>query len=241
MAYDPIRGRIVAPISTPAVELIALDVNNPSQGWQVMATPAPAGVPLAIAFDPVGKRLVYVSSLMTYALDSAPVVPNIPSPTNQLVFEAACDCFAYVVQLKGPLLSSTRTTLVEVLEGAHWRVGISTNTPYFGSAWSARENVMLIPATTGSIVFEQRAGTTTEQLPSVYDFIGSLYDDPPSGGPVGIGNTQGFVSEYTIGYHGPGGDELCDGSDGDGDGLVDCADPDCWWRCTPACPPGTCP
>ncbi|MBL0219694.1 MAG: hypothetical protein IPQ07_38240 [Myxococcales bacterium] len=27
--------------------------------------------------------------------------------------------------------------------------------------------------------------------------------------------------------------------DGDGDGLAGCADPDCWTRCTPMCPPGT--
>ncbi len=32
--------------------------------------------------------------------------------------------------------------------------------------------------------------------------------------------------------------ELCDGTDADGDGLVGCADPDCWARCTPLCPPG---
>jgi hypothetical protein len=30
-------------------------------------------------------------------------------------------------------------------------------------------------------------------------------------------------------------DDLCDGSDGDGDGLVDCADQDCWGACAPLC------
>ena len=29
------------------------------------------------------------------------------------------------------------------------------------------------------------------------------------------------------------------GLDGDRDGLIGCADPDCWARCTPLCPPGT--
>ncbi len=34
--------------------------------------------------------------------------------------------------------------------------------------------------------------------------------------------------------------EQCAGSfDADGDGLTGCADPDCWARCTPMCPPGT--
>jgi cysteine-rich repeat protein len=38
-------------------------------------------------------------------------------------------------------------------------------------------------------------------------------------------------------------DETCSGvTDGDGDGLVSLADPDCWWQRTPQCPPGTsCP
>ena len=36
--------------------------------------------------------------------------------------------------------------------------------------------------------------------------------------------------------------ERCDKADADGDGLVDCADPDCWWSCTPTCPPlSSCP
>ena len=33
--------------------------------------------------------------------------------------------------------------------------------------------------------------------------------------------------------------EQCDvTTDNDGDGLQGCADPDCWWRCAPECPPG---
>jgi cysteine-rich repeat protein len=33
--------------------------------------------------------------------------------------------------------------------------------------------------------------------------------------------------------------EACDGGDVDGDGLVGCADPDCWGHCNPLCIPGT--
>ena len=38
-------------------------------------------------------------------------------------------------------------------------------------------------------------------------------------------------------------DETCEpGVDADGDGLAGCDDPDCWWKCHPACPyQGTCP
>jgi hypothetical protein len=41
-------------------------------------------------------------------------------------------------------------------------------------------------------------------------------------------------------WDGPsGGDERCDGSDIDDDGLVGCADPDCWYVCAPLCPTAT--
>jgi cysteine-rich repeat protein len=33
--------------------------------------------------------------------------------------------------------------------------------------------------------------------------------------------------------------DTCNDVDTDGDGLVGCADPDCWGRCTPVCPPDT--
>jgi hypothetical protein len=36
------------------------------------------------------------------------------------------------------------------------------------------------------------------------------------------------------------GNETCATSlDADGDGLAGCADPDCWFVCTPLCPPGS--
>jgi hypothetical protein len=45
--------------------------------------------------------------------------------------------------------------------------------------------------------------------------------------------TYGFVSSAEPA-------EVCtDQSDTDHDGLAGCADPDCWGRCTPTCPPGT--
>jgi cysteine-rich repeat protein len=44
---------------------------------------------------------------------------------------------------------------------------------------------------------------------------------------------------WELSWQGPGVNELCGADDTDGDGLVGCADPDCWWVCTPSCPPGT--
>ncbi len=76
--------------------------------------------------------------------------------------------------------------------------------------------------------------------------------DPPSGGTTGpwattaidgtgvslsISLNNGDTAElrWDAAPH----DELCNGSDLDGDMLVSCADPDCWWACSPLCPPGT--
>jgi hypothetical protein len=45
---------------------------------------------------------------------------------------------------------------------------------------------------------------------------------------------------WQLRWEGENPDESCrDNVDTDGDGLVGCADPDCWATCTPACPPGT--
>jgi hypothetical protein len=102
---------------------------------------------------------------------------------------------------------------------------------------------MLVPlGGQGEGVLEHRSTTTSILAVSPYSFYGTVYDDPVLGGPVGIGDLDGFTVAYGIRFQGPGNEERCDGGDGDGDGLVDCADPDCWWKCTPACPPGVvCP
>ena len=47
------------------------------------------------------------------------------------------------------------------------------------------------------------------------------------------------ASLLALGWQAAAGEETCDGRvDVDGDGLVNCADLDCWWRCTPTCLPG---
>jgi hypothetical protein len=44
---------------------------------------------------------------------------------------------------------------------------------------------------------------------------------------------------WQLGWIGTAPVETCaHGFDADGDGLIGCADPDCWGRCTPHCPPG---
>jgi hypothetical protein len=48
-----------------------------------------------------------------------------------------------------------------------------------------------------------------------------------------------FDDVWTLRYESTSPEETCSSAtDNDLDGLVGCADPDCWARCTPGCPPG---
>ncbi|MFN0245519.1 MAG: hypothetical protein ACKV2T_01340, partial [Kofleriaceae bacterium] len=54
---------------------------------------------------------------------------------------------------------------------------------------------------------------------------------------MGEWDTSGRLLE--LGWQAAASEETCDGRvDADGDGLIGCNDPDCWWRCTPTCLPG---
>ena len=60
------------------------------------------------------------------------------------------------------------------------------------------------------------------------------------GGAKELGTGEAFFADTWLLQHGNAEPrELClIAADNDGDELVGCADPDCWTRCTPACPPG---
>jgi cysteine-rich repeat protein len=252
LAYDPIRGLVIAPHALAIVnfvqtnELMALDATT---GWSAMATPSPTGSFLAMTFDPAHRRLVAVTFDGTYALDSSlpdsaasawtriadGPLPRYYNTGWQLAFDASCGCLVFVQSGNTALQVDTS---IAALDGETWVQQLSPTAPYAGTQWSARGDVALFPGEPGPL-FEHRSSTTSTGAVSPLRFFGATYDDPLLG-LVGVGSVDGFVSEYMISYRGPGGDELCDGRDGDGDGLVDCADPDCWWKCTPACPPGAC-
>ena len=49
-----------------------------------------------------------------------------------------------------------------------------------------------------------------------------------------------FADQWQVRWSGTSPDDNCydPADDSDGDGLTGCKDPDCWWACEPACPPG---
>jgi len=61
--------------------------------------------------------------------------------------------------------------------------------------------------------------------------------DPVNARVVAFGGATSNET-WTYGYDGGLPSEVCGGGhDADRDGLVGCADPDCWWACSPECPP----
>ena len=126
-------------------------------------------------------------------------------------------------------------------------------------AWNpVRERIVLFGGQTGgasSVVPEQDTwewdGTTWTELPIV--------PPPPRAGAVLLGARDGVTlfggtelfgapvgqleDIWLLRFDGIHASEGCrENTDDDGDGLKGCADPDCWFECTPLCLPGdTCP
>ena len=120
----------------------------------------------------------------------------------------------------------------------------------FAVGYDSRARAMLIfGGYSGSTLDETWAfdGTTWTQLqipvsPPVRDAAGGTYDDRHGRFVIMGGELEAsFYSDtWTYGFESavdpP---ETCDlDIDSDGDGLVGCADPDCWARCDPQCAPG---
>jgi cysteine-rich repeat protein len=241
MAADPIRGAVVAvsySTGAPAATM-KLDAN----GWSAMAIAAPTDSQnRGIAFDPVARRIVMVGATSTWALDSTAADAASSSWTNIggappqsfggiLAFDLACGCMLWT-----DVESVHKRTYA--LDGSTWTPTSAVDVDVVAT-WSARESAMLVPyVADGQPTWESRVDALERGVTIPHRFAGALADDPRRGVVRSVGVVDGFYGVMSIGYRGPGNDELCDGHDGDGDGLVDCADPDCWWSCTPACPPG---
>jgi hypothetical protein len=120
-----------------------------------------------------------------------------------------------------------------------------------------------LSASLGVLAEDQRRGTI-EQLGSgmAYERISGAWHERlglPAKLTSNLGLHAAYAPEsgtlYVIGdvgtsshvmmtrqFVGPSPLDGCTGGDDDGDGLVDCADPECWWACQPGCPPyATCP
>lgn len=124
------------------------------------------------------------------------------------------------------------------------------------AAWIAKFPLIRPPPTVNAaITFDHQLGKTLVQTgPSTWTWDGTAWSNVSPLGPppplfssltyhstlrasVGIDNT-GKLWSFRF-EHPQARDESCQlGFDVDGDGLIGCADPDCWPYCTPLCGPG---
>jgi hypothetical protein len=111
---------------------------------------------------------------------------------------------------------------VMMFGGSYFNQYLGDTWEWDGTSWTQRAPVLSPSKRFGSAsIFDSRNG-------QVVMFGGRQFDDLDETWTYEFGTTAD-----------PG--ERCDNAaeDTDHDGLAGCADPDCWGRCTPLCPPGT--
>jgi cysteine-rich repeat protein len=138
-------------------------------------------------------------------------------------------------------------------DGVTWTKKTPPNAPAVRAnvplVWNASRQRLVLGGGEGSIDIWEWDGSSWEQFPisgAPPARLSAGYAASLDGQGIvfygGIGGMTFYEELWELRWNGPGADERCDGSDVDADGLVSCADGDCWQSCSPACPPGTsCP
>ena len=231
LAYDPVRGGSVVNNDDQSTWMLR------DEAWTQLepaGTSAPLGIS-ALVYDPLEHALVGTDGYTLWRLPSAAihweiVGPPPPGGSNPTIaFDAST----------GHLVAVTNTNVYEY-DGTTWQQTLSPGLGYqvvadtrrgtvdfvwsIGSTWERASGAWFEHA---PLAFEMQMGVTFAPVPGTLIVIGDVYDSR-------------VILERT--FVGVSPREACAGADEDGDGLVDCADPDCWWSCAPACPPRTsCP
>ena len=125
-----------------------------------------------------------------------------------------------------------------------------------GMAWdAARKRLVLVGGTTGIVVSHADSwewdGQAWQLIPANGSFASyepAVFEAPEGAGVYAFDAALASSSSlaptlaWRLQWNAPTRYDRCDQSDGDSDGKIGCADPDCWSVCTPSCPPGTsCP
>jgi hypothetical protein len=205
---------------------------------QDLPSPAPTlSSAVGAAYDPVAKRIIVaIGKPFDLSLDGEWITSSSPINASSLAWDAG---LATMSAIAGQPLS----VYDRVDDG--WR-----RTP-FGAAGATlvsdprRASVFLVPVNNSgdASVWERRDGTWSESDPLPFPISGGAagYDDQ-HGELIVLGVHDGKYVQFTHAWSSGTPLETCGAADDDGDGLIGCADDDCWWSCAPACPPETsCP
>lgn len=232
IAYDPIRDAVVMNGPDRSTWVLRGDA------WEAFEAPGTStlGGTGAMVFDPVHARLIGVTASATYALasdaDRWTMIAGMP-PFDALGTSAFDARTGEVVMCS--LTGITR------FDGLGWAATVAPGTGYSIFADQRRGTVEVVSATRSS--YERIDGVWYEgaKLPTPVE--GRSYYAPETGevGVLGLLGTYSRVIAHRR-WVGDAPLDACRGGDDDGDGEVDCDDPECFWSCDLACPPLTsCP
>jgi cysteine-rich repeat protein len=231
IGYDPARDAIVVAGLDGHTYLFHADA------WTTLGTTTLFNT-VAITYDPVEHGMVAVDIDATWLLPSsdatwqriADLPADPPGAFASIAFDARTNQIIY-----------TDKSTTSVLDHDHWEHTLSPGQSYAAVANARRGSVELFAP--GGNIYERFDGQFMTEDPANAPPAPLASQNPnamyaPETGALYLIGDLGY-SRLILRRTATTVLDACTGGDDDGDGLVDCDDPDCWWSCTPACPPHT--
>lgn len=232
--------------------------------WQLHALttrPPPRWDP-AMAWDPISAGLILFGGLVagvpkndTWRWDGASWTQLMPAtqPEVRTTAPMAFDPIRkQLVMFGGRFYSTPVDTTTWIWNGTDWEArALAIHPPVGGGlvgrlAWNpARRTLVYTTGVIGPIEAWEWDGTKWDRV-TVVDAPTTIAGHvmftalDRSGVTINTANNEQWELRWDAPDSLP--SETCAGDDLDGDGLSGCNDPDCWWMCTPLCPPAaSCP
>jgi cysteine-rich repeat protein len=237
IASDPGQRRLVALLSIGGI----VETWTFSSSWQRLAIPALPAFPTSILYDPDRSAVVALGDDAIYALGSSGWTMEVVAPTelakqnlSGLAHDPSNHCliagnaFANYELCSG---SSAWTSLIPTVMGTYYSAVEDSN----------RTSLFLVHPRAAANTWERKGSTweASPPAPQTLEAFAVLYDADRH--LIAFPGRNGLT--WTLGYRSATPLETCEpDEDADGDGTSGCDDDDCWWSCTPACPPSaSCP
>jgi hypothetical protein len=207
--------------------------------WQrLFVDPATLSPATGFAFDPERGVVIMRTNDASYALGDTgwtPLVPNLTAAAfGPLAYDVRNHCLIGPGQGGVEELCTAQTLWSPILAS-----GMGSS--YLLVANAQRGSVFMIDRFANSVTWERTEKLWMQLPPPPLRSAGLALAYDPVRAEVMTFDGDGRV--LALGYRNAHPLETCvAGSDTDGDRATGCADGDCWWQCTPECPPfASCP
>jgi Kelch motif protein len=266
MAYDAARGEVLVvgghTQSQRTGETWAWD----GLAWRLAGT-LPPHERMAIAYDAHRKRIVgfggvalgfdgfdhHVAETWEWNGTAWAQIATTTVPTARSDFAMAYDARRERIVMFGGVNDYETLDDIWEYDGTSWQLRQPSRIPrarrgHIMAYDSVRARIVMMGGRSSPIDGDQLLSDTWEWDGTDWTAIATFTAPPPrrdhaatydlaTGRVVAFGGA-GTDETWSYTYEGGLPSEVCDsGHDADRDGLVGCADPDCWWACTPECPP----